>query len=350
MADQLAPPADAGPCAVPRPAAATRRRRLLAGLGPLAGALLATLVAVRFDLPPAVPGIPVPGALVDYGLPIARALTDLAAAAMFGAGLVPLLAPGTPARQRAGLRLSLAAAVVLIAAALESVLLETANLWPGRPLDPGLLAAYVGAEPTGQALLATAGFGLVSLCGNWLSLYRPWVLPAELRLIIAGLAVLPLPLTGHGEDTLYHGLIMLSREAHVLAATAWTGGLFALAVLVFGHRPGLAVALPRFSTLATVALGTVGVTGIADALVELGSTPGVGLGGLWHSPYGLIALAKLACLMLLATLGGRIRFGLLPAVLAGRRVALFGWVGVELTVMGIAYGLAAVLANSPVVS
>lgn len=337
---ELIPPARTSPFTVLR-----LKRRWVACVGPVAGALLAALVSMRFELPPAMPGIPMPSALVDYGLPVARALTDLAAAAMFGFGLTPLLALGTSALHRDALRLSVAAAVVLTAAASGSLLAETANLWTDRPLGLVLLAGYVASEPTGQALLATAVFALISLWANSYSLNRPTVIPAELRLILAALTSLPLPLTGHADNP-YHGLIILSREVHVLAAAAWTGGLFALANVVFGHRIALAVALPRFSRLATAALDAVTVTGIVDAVIQLGGRPGARLFDLLQSPYGWIVLAKLSCLAVLAALGGRIRFRLGPAIVAGRRVALFAWARAELTIMGLAYGLAAVLANS----
>jgi putative copper resistance protein D len=239
---------------------------------------------------------------------------------------------------------------VLVLAALTSLVFEAADVWLPQPIHFGLLIRYIGTEETGQALVATAVLGLICLAVNRFCLYRLDALPSELRLIIAGVALLPLPLTGHGEDSLYHGLIMLTREAHVVAAAAWTGGLFALALLVFGRRRELALALPRFSTVATWTLLVVGVTGLIDALVELGDTPGVGLKGLVTSPYGLIVLAKLACVIVLALLGGRIRFKLLPAVAAQRRVAIIGWASLELSVMGLAYGLAAVLSHSPVVT
>jgi putative copper resistance protein D len=314
------------------------------------GAVVATVVATRLDLPSAPPGIPVPGPLVDYGLPIARAATDLASVAMFGFGLVPMLVPGHPRdRERVGLRWSMVANLLLAAGALASLLFETADLAPGRPVTISAMLAYVGTEQIGQALVATAGAGLLCLAANASCLSKPDRFPAELRLVFAGVTLVPLPLTGHGEDSLYHGFIILSREAHVLAAAAWTGGLFALALLVFGRRGDLAVALPRFSRLATIGLCVVGCTGIIDALVELAGTPGVGLTGLWRSPYGLIVLGKLGCLVALVLLGGNIRFRLLPGVAAGRRVRLVGWVSLELAVMGLAYGLAAVLQQSPLV-
>jgi putative copper resistance protein D len=328
---------------------AARRRIAIGAL--TTGALVAAVVATRLDLPTAPLGIAVPGPLVNYGLPIARAATDLASVAMFGFGLVPLLVPGHPRnRERIGLRWSMVANLLLAAAALASLLFETADLTPGRPVTVSSVFAYVGTEQIGQALLATAGAGLLCLAANASCLSKPDRFPTELRLVFAGVTLIPLPLTGHGEDSLYHGFIILSREAHVLAASAWTGGLFALALLVFGRRGDLAVALPRFSRLATIGLCVVGCTGIIDAIVELAGTAGVGITGLWRGPYGLLVLGKLGCLILLALLGGNIRFRLLPGVAAGRRVPLVGWVALELAVMGLAYGLAAVLQQSPLTS
>jgi hypothetical protein len=48
-------------------------------------------------------------------------------------------------------------------------------------------------------------------------------------------------------------------------------------------------------------------------------------------------------------LGAHIRFRLLPGVVAGRRVALSRWARLELTTMGIAFGLGTALAHTPAV-
>lgn len=316
----------------------------------LAGLLAGAVVATGYAIQPAPAGISAPGMVVHYGLPVARALIDLAASAMVGLALVPVLLSDAPGPRATSVGRGPALAnVVVVLAALTALPLEVADLWPGRGVGFTLLGNYLRTEQTGQALLATAVLGLCCLVTNLISAHRGGAIPPELRLIAAGTVLLPLPLTGHGEHSLYHGLIMLTREAHVIAAATWTGGLFAIATVLCAHRTRLAIALPRYSVVATVALLVVGGTGVVDAVVEFTATSSVGLGVRLHSTYAGIVVAKIVCLIVLAALGGRIRLRLLPSIAAGRRTALLGWASAELAVMGLAYGLAAVLSRSSVV-
>jgi putative copper resistance protein D len=50
----------------------------------------------------------------------------------------------------------------------------------------------------------------------------------------------------------------------------------------------------------------------------------------------------------LALLGANIRWRLLPAIAKHQATAVFGWAAAELTIMGVAFGLAVVLASAPV--
>ena len=51
---------------------------------------------------------------------------------------------------------------------------------------------------------------------------------------------------------------------------------------------------------------------------------------------------------ILAATGGKIRYRLLGPIARGQRTALVGWAGLELLVMGFAYGVAVVLIRAPV--
>ncbi|MFI2189681.1 copper resistance D family protein [Streptomyces sioyaensis] len=321
-----------------------------AAFGLLFGLAVSVLAAATLKAPQPELGASLPRALIDYGLPLARALTDLAAAAMLGFGLLPvLLVKDSPAMGRAALRASVPANVLLVLTAVLTLVLETAKGASGSRFDFGLLAEEVRAQRTGVALLALAAIGLVCLALNLGCHSRPQRVPSELRLIAAGAALLPLPMTGHGQHSAYQGLIMLTRGTHVIGAAAWTGGLFALALLVVSRRAELVAALPPFSRLATVALLLVGGTGVVDAVVQVLATPGAGLPALWRTDYGALALAKVVCVLVLALLGGQIRYRLMPHIAAGRPCGLIGWAGCELGVMGAAYGLAALLSRSDAV-
>ena len=129
---------------------------------------------------------------------------------------------------------------------------------------------------------------------------------------------------------------------HFAAAGVWLGGL---AALVSGTRgvPDAAktAAIRRYSTLAGIALATVAATGILRTAQGLSS---------WNqlvaTDYGKTALAKVALLLAIATLGAVNRWRSVPAASTNlrplRRFAL-----IELALMTVVLGVAAILATLP---
>jgi len=324
---------------------------------PLA-AVLATLLAVWASTPAPVPGIPLPSGPVDYGVPAARVLLDLALTAVLGLSLLPLLFSRRHERElhgvlRTAYRAALVASVVWLGAALASVVLQTAELAPVPGVTVATLSTYVRGFSGAQALLASAGAALLAALLATVGAGSGSQLPSRLLVITAGLGLLPLLATGHSGalSERWHDLTMVSLELHVFAATAWTGGLAALAGLLLSRPPLLASALPRFSQLAGLCLAVVAVTGVLNALVELATTPGAQLpSALLTSPYGQLVLAKTGCLAAACCCGAHIRFRLLPSVARGRRTALAGWLAAELAVLGVAFGLAVVLSRTGVLN
>jgi putative copper resistance protein D len=142
---------------------------------------------------------------------------------------------------------------------------------------------------------------------------------------------------------------MVSMELHVIGAAAWTGGLVALVLLVPRDRHLMARALPKFSRLATVALLVVGVSGLFNGIVELLLTPGAEFPrSLVTTGYGLLVTAKTALVVVIALLGAHIRFRLLPGIARQQTTAFVAWAALELTVMGLAYGVAVALTRASV--
>jgi len=85
---------------------------------------------------------------------------------------------------------------------------------------------------------------------------------------------------------------------HLLAASAWIGGLILLPILWLRTQGGSGrdeffPAVRRFSTLASSAVYIVLLTGAFSALVELPA-----LRALWETPYGLVLVVKLALVTL----------------------------------------------------
>jgi putative copper resistance protein D len=158
-----------------------------------------------------------------------------------------------------------------------------------------------------------------------------------------------LPLTGHASNWYYHDLSMVSMELHVVGAAAWAGGLAAVTVLLARHRDLLALALPRFSRLATWCEDVDGVSGLANGLQELALSPISTLpGSLLTTRYGVLVLAKIACLAVVAVIAVQVRGRILPAVAAGRRSTFTVWCGWEVAVLAVAYGVAVVLTRAAV--
>jgi putative copper resistance protein D len=175
--------------------------------------------------------------------------------------------------------------------------------------------------------------------------------PAEVRVGIVGLGLLPLTVAGHAGSlaSQWHDLMMISVELHVLAASAWAGGLAAMLILVMPRRGLLASALPRFSQLAGLCLVVVGASGVITAAAELAITPGIQLpGALLTSHYGQLVLVKTAVVVALAALGSQIRYRLLPLIIRHQRTAVIGWATAEITLMAIAFALGVALSRAPV--
>lgn len=332
------------------------RYRLFAGIG--AGTLIGVLIGLVLTMTVAPPGVVEPGAVVVVGLPLARALLDLAAVVTVGVSFLPTLLAGNDRPKRAEPILALARTIAVfssalwLVAALASLLFETADLNVGLPLSFAEITRYVRQIASGQGLVIVACAALVYLVIALVALRRGETVPAELRITVALFTLLPLPVTGHADSgTSWQDVNMISMELHVVGAVAWTGGLLAVILLVAANRSLLSFALPRYSRIATVCVFLVMATGLFNGWLELYQTPGVHwYVALFTSGYGQILLLKGGCLTAAALLGARTRFTLLPKIAERRITAVATWALLELAVMGLAFGLAAVLVRAPVIN
>lgn len=341
-----------GPSGGEPPAASTRPRvNVPPAVGGVLAGLLAVLVTTWWTAPGAVPGIEVPGAVVEYGLPVARLILDVCALATVGLSLLPrFLGFDDPDRTERVLARARSWAVLAgfgwAISALVAMTLGAAELTPGRMPDP---AAYVSAIGAGQGLVISAACALIYTCFGLLAVRFGEKVPAELRGVVAVFGLLPLPVSGHASNWYWHDLSMVSMELHVIGASMWTGGLVAVAVLLAADRELLARALPRFSRLATAALVVVALSGLFSALVELALSPTTRLpGSLLGTRYGQLVVAKTVFVCVVAVLGANIRWRLLPGIAQRRATAFAAWAAVEVGVMGLAYGVAVTLTRAPV--
>ncbi|GAA1007526.1 copper resistance protein CopD [Acrocarpospora pleiomorpha] len=329
--------------------APSRRTIPLAGLA-IAG-VFAVVIGTWLTAPDEAPGIPVPGILVDYGLPVTRLLLDLAALATVGLSLLPKLLGfddvdrTEPIAARAR-HWAVMSALTWCAAALLATLLSAAEVMPGQIPDVG---AYVETIGSGQGLIVSASAALLSAAVGTLAIRFGEKVPAELRVLIAMFGLLPLPVTGHASNWYWHDLSMVSMELHVIGASAWTGGLLAVTLFLATNRSLLATTLPRFSRLATICLFLVGLSGLFNGIVELLLTPTEPFpASLLTTGYGQLLLAKTAFAAAIALLAANIRWRLLPRITQAHPTAFATWAALELTIMGLAYGVAVALTRAPV--
>jgi putative copper resistance protein D len=275
---------------------------------------------------------------------------DMAGVACVGLALLGVLLPlgagslpGSALRDLVRVQATADRALVALAGAwLVTVLLgiafRTADAF-GRPVsqlggaDVLRFATKLGA---GRGMVLTAGCAVVVLGCAVARLRNRDLVQVRIPLIAALLGVLTPAVTGHAGSAPDHQLAVITVALHVGAAALWVGGLGAVLVLVAWHRALLDGVLPRFSQLAGVCLAAVAVTGVLNAQVRLETW-----GALFTTGYGWLVVAKTACLLLLAGLGGLARRRLVTG-----RTPVLRWAGVETALMAATLGLAAALTQS----
>jgi putative copper export protein/mono/diheme cytochrome c family protein len=138
-------------------------------------------------------------------------------------------------------------------------------------------------------------------------------------LLITVAITLTTSLTGHAADWGDLTFYIAVDWAHVVAASAWTGGLFALAWIILRQRARLhsvsvALIARRFSRLAAVCLVTVVLTGIYNAWSQLEV-----FSRLWTTVYGRLLLVKLVLAAGLVWFGAVNRYVIIPRLDPNRR-------------------------------
>ena len=190
-------------------------------------------------------------------------------------------------------------------------------------------SGIVHAAPSGTRFALVLQVALVvSLAGGAAAALAP-AYPRLLTLAGAcSLALLVAPtLAGHALDRDQPRALSIPVDlAHLTSAAVWLGGLAALVYLVPRVARGdeeRTHAATRFSSLALIAVGVLGVTGLTRALTELSAVHQV-----WSTSYGRTLIVKTALFAPLLGVGWLNRTVLLTAFARLRRSAL-----VEVTVI-----------------
>ncbi|MGW5359652.1 cytochrome c oxidase assembly protein [Actinopolymorpha pittospori] len=296
---------------------------------------------------PAPPGLPDPGMLTGWGLPVAKLAMDVAGVGVVGSLLFSVLSPAKggalqPAAERAVRGAAAFAWVWAVAAALTLVFTLSDFLGvPAMRLDyQENLAGFIAEVSQGRSLalvllltviLAAAARGVRTLNG------------AALLLVLGVTATLPPALTGHSASAADHDVATSSLLVHVVVVTLWIGGLLALAV--YGRRATtkvLAGSARRFSTLALWCYAAAAFSGLVNAWIRLG-----GIAPLVSSSYGWLVLGKLVAILVLGWLGWWHRKRTLPALDKGTPGVFRRFAAVEAAVMLATVGLAVALSRTP---
>ncbi|MGH8751072.1 MAG: copper resistance D family protein [Burkholderiales bacterium] len=122
-------------------------------------------------------------------------------------------------------------------------------------------------------------------------------------------------LSGHAADGGDFTLPELSDWVHLLAGSVWAGGLLVFTLAAFqalaesagAGRRFMVEIVRRFSSLASIALAAVLVTGICNTWIELGA-----LAAFWETAYGRILLVKLLLVLMLVVMGASNRYRSIP--------------------------------------
>ena len=287
-----------------------------------------------------IPGLPVVPFATLVSLPIDIWIRDIAMAITVGGAIVGgVLAPRPDPRVG---RLTSGAAIVWLAAlAIQAVLTVSEVL--AMPLrsafDLTIMWSLLTQTTLGRVILIQfALVALVALLG--------WVVLDRLTgLIIAGatlIAAFLLGFTGHSGIADGHSAATISLGLHVVAASAWIGGLIATIVYVTSSSPHKDVVLRRYSVLALISVIVLAESGLLNASLRLD-----GPASLITSPYGAIITAKVCILIVLIGFGWRQRRRVIDRLPEGPTSRTLVQLGVwEVAWMGIVIGLSVALART----
>lgn len=342
-----------------RAAEATRSPSLpLLGVGAAVLGLIAMaigLVVAGGSYEPATPGLPDPGPIVGWGLPILRMLTLLAGALtvgwLIGAAFLDPQGKGgvvSPTGRRDLTRAVITSGVWAVLALLQMFFLLAEILGVGldRAMSPDIAATYAWEVPQTRALAVMAMLAAIISVG---ALFTSTLGVSAVWTVLAVAAVSLPALAGHGAGLGDHALALTSAIAHAAAATVWIGGLIVLAFHGlrrdegFGTPGALRTAAQRFGLAALVSVILLAATGAANAYTRLDTVD-----QLITTDYGLVTTGKILILVTLVLIAAAIRRRLLPALDGEKqRAAFLKVIALEVALVVIAFGLGVALAVSP---
>ncbi len=286
-------------------------------------------------------GLPTVPELTLWGLPLSLLIRDIAMALTVGSALVGgVLAPKPDVFL--GRVTSLSALVWLLAIAAQSVFTvsEVLAFSLSDSLNLNIWWSLLSQTTVGQVMLVQAVLLIFVALLGWV------VLDRITGLIISVLAVTAafLPgLTGHSSLTDTHNAASISLGIHIVAMSAWIGGLVALVIYLLRSGTDSGKVIRRFSTLALISVVLLVESGLLNASLRLD-----GPAALVTSFYGAILLAKISILIVLISFGWRVRKKISESADQGpmNNVAITLLAGREVIWMGLVLGLSVALSRT----
>jgi putative copper resistance protein D len=316
---------------------------ILAAVAVIAVVVPAGLLGGAFAAP--VVGLPDPGDIVRWGLPILRAIQDLAAASTVGLLMVAaMIIPEAPdsSRRVAAARYACASGVVWVVSGVIGLLLLFASISSTQLTDPTFGTQFqtfvlqlevlrVGAISCVMAVVVTTCAAFVRRRSSMVALT-----------VLSVAALLPLSLAGHAAGGASHDTAVNSLALHMVSAVVWVGGLLALAMLRPLLGTALGVSVARYSTLAGWCFGAVAVSGAANAWIRIGSIDNLA------TSYGALVVLKVFALVTLGVAGWQQRSRVVERIATDPLAArIFGRLALlELVVMSAAFAMGAALSRS----
>ena len=305
----------------------------------------------------AVLGIPDPGEVTTFGLPLIRSMGTFLACV--GVGGFLMSAFGTPPRKDGyldldGFRAARTGTWSMFLWAVCAVMMIPLSLSDvsGSPLRESIQIEYWGvALEQVSAAKAWQWVAIFALVASISSLFtRRWIWqPVFLALSIVSL--IPIVLEGHSASGGNHDFGVNSLLWHIILSALWVGGLLALIAHAKRRGPHLPLLVKRYSFLALCAIIGVAVSGLINASLRVKFSE-------WFTTnYGLVVTTKAVLLLALAGFGWWHRKRIIPTLekLAGpngestaeQRGPFVRVAVVELLVMAATIGVAISLSRIP---
>ncbi|MEY4312667.1 MAG: hypothetical protein RLZZ319_176 [Actinomycetota bacterium] len=279
-----------------------------------------------------------PGDLVRWGGPIVTAIVSLAGALTVGGlGVVLFVLPPGPARERVH-SLVIGASVVWTLAVIVRIVFTYFTV-VGTPIsfDDGFDADF-GYFLTGTDLgrLLLVILGLTATVTVVAAMARSYLWTAG-AFLLAVASAWPFAEISHSGSTANHGTAVNALVLHIVFVSLWTGGLVAVIVAMLAGADR-ATTLRRYSSIALLSIAIVAITGVASAVIRIGSFDNL------VTEYGILVLLKATATVLLALLGVRWRRQIIPHLDSVKGV--LGFAALETAILGFVVGLATGLART----